>query len=61
MPSGDAAPHSQAFIFRFWLPLAATWIMMAAEGPFLAAVIARLPDPTFNLAAYGVSAGRSTF
>ena len=28
--------------------------MMAAEGPILAAVIARLPDATFNLAAYGV-------
>jgi progressive ankylosis protein len=29
--------------------------MMASEGPFLAAIIARLPDPTFNLAAYGVA------
>ncbi len=29
--------------------------MMAVEGPFLAAVIARLPDPKFNLAAYGVA------
>jgi progressive ankylosis protein len=29
--------------------------MMAVEGPFLAAVVARLPDPTFNLAAYGVA------
>jgi hypothetical protein len=37
------------------VPLAATWLMMAAEGPFLAAVIARLPDPKFNLAAYGVA------
>jgi len=42
-------------IFRFWVPLAATWLMMAAEGPFLAAVIARLTDPTFNLAAHGVA------
>ena len=41
-------------IFVFWLPLAATWMMMAAEGPFLAAVIARLADPAYNLAAYGV-------
>lgn len=40
---------------RFWLPLQATWLMMAVEGPFLAAVIARLPDPKFNLAAYGVA------
>jgi len=29
--------------------------MMAAEGPFLAAVIARLADPAFNLAAHGVA------
>ena len=28
---------------------------MATEGPFIAAVIARLPDPTFNLAAFGVA------
>lgn len=42
-------------IFLFWAPLAATWLMMAAEGPFLAAVIARLADPKFNLAAWGVA------
>ncbi len=42
-------------IIRFWAPLAATWLMMAAEGPFLAAVIARMADPKFNLAAYGVA------
>jgi len=35
--------------------MAATWLMMSVEGPFLAAVIARLPDPKFNLAAYGVA------
>ena len=29
--------------------------MMATEGPFLAAIIARLADPTVNLAAYGVA------
>ncbi|MDH3457411.1 MAG: hypothetical protein OER90_11280, partial [Gemmatimonadota bacterium] len=28
---------------------------MAVEGPFLAAIIARLVDPTFNLAAHGVA------
>ena len=42
-------------IFFFWLPLASTWLMMAIEGPFLAAIIARLPDPKFNLAAFGVA------
>lgn len=43
------------FILLFWAPLAAQWLMMAMEGPFLAAVIARLADPTYNLAAYGVA------
>ncbi len=42
-------------IFFFWVPLAATWLMMATEGPFIAAVIARLADPKFNLAAFGVA------
>ncbi len=49
------ATLTQARIFRFWLPLAATWLMMAVEGPFLAAVIARLAEPVYNLAAYGVA------
>ena len=42
-------------IFLFWLPLAATWLMMSVEGPYLAALIARSPQPEFNLAAYGVA------
>lgn len=42
-------------ILKFWLPLLATWLMMSVEGPFLAAVIARLADAKFNLAAYGVA------
>ena len=58
-PSGHQAPvateRTQKSIFLFWLPLAATWLMMSVEGPFLAAVIARLADPRFNLAAHGVA------
>ena len=46
---------SRRDIFLFWAPLAATWLMMATEGPFLAAVIARLADAKFNLAAHGVA------
>jgi progressive ankylosis protein len=42
-------------IFLFWVPLAAQWFMMAAESPFLAAVIARMEEPAYNLAAYGVA------
>jgi progressive ankylosis protein len=47
--------RSQRGIFFFWVPLAAQWIMMALEGPFLAAIIARMGEPAFNLAAYGVA------
>lgn len=42
-------------IFVFWYPLALTWLMMAIENPYLTAIIARLPDPKFNLAAFGVA------
>jgi len=42
-------------IFIFWMPLAITWLMMSIEGPYLSAIIARMPNPKFNLAAYGVA------
>ena len=42
-------------IFLFWFPLAITWLMMSIEGPYLSAIIARMGDPKFNLAAYGIS------
>jgi hypothetical protein len=56
-PSQDrsATALSVGAVARFWAPLAATWLMMATEGPFVAAIIARLPDPEHNLAAYGVA------
>jgi hypothetical protein len=40
-------------IFTTWWPLAASWILMSLELPALSAVIARLPNPDINLAAYG--------
>jgi progressive ankylosis protein len=48
-------PRSHGTIFLFWLPLALQWLMMAVEGPFLAAIIARMGEATPNLAAYGVA------
>lgn len=51
----SASPVRQRDILRFWLPLASTWLMMALEGPYLAALIARLAEPRYNLAAYGVA------
>src|SRR5256885_5941737 len=37
------------------MPLAATWLMMSFEGPYVAAIIARMPEAAYNLAAYGVA------
>ena len=37
------------------MPLAATWVMMGVEVPFLSAVIARLAETKQNLAAFGVA------
>lgn len=51
----NKSPLSYGQIFRFWLPLATTWLMMSVEGPFLAAIIARLAAEKVNLAAYGVA------
>ncbi len=48
-------PLGTRTILSFWAPLAATWLMMAIEGPYVAAIIARLADPIRNLAAYGVA------
>jgi hypothetical protein len=42
-------------IILFWLPLAATWLMMAVEGPYIAAIVARMPAAAHSLAAYGVA------
>ena len=50
-----AEPLTYRRIAAFWLPLAGTWVMMAAEGPYLAAIIARLEQPIENLAAFGVA------
>ncbi len=50
-----AEPLRSRTVLAFWAPLAATWLMMAVEGPYVAAIIARLADPTRNLAAYGVA------
>jgi len=53
--SESISPFTYKKVFFFWLPLAATWIMMSIEGPYLAALIARSTEPKFNLAAYGVA------
>ncbi len=46
-------PLSLRRIVAVWWPLAASWLLMAAELPALSAVIARLAEPEAHLAAYG--------
>ena len=48
-------PATLKSMYHLWWPLALTWLMMAIEGPFLAAVIARMADSATNLAAYGIA------
>jgi hypothetical protein len=42
-------------VVRFWVPLAASWLLMAVEWPLINAFIARLPEPRVNLAAQGIA------
>ncbi len=51
----SAAPLTMGRLFRLWVPMGATWFMMSMEGLLVAAIVARLPDATVNLAAYGVA------
>ncbi len=44
----------QLDIFRFWLPLFASWLLMLSEGPLVAAAVNRLPDEVVMLAAFGI-------
>jgi hypothetical protein len=54
LTTASLKPISQRLILAFWLPLAASWVLMTLEGPFVQAAIARLPDPETNLAAIGI-------
>jgi hypothetical protein len=49
----ETEPVDLRSVFRTWWPLAASWLLMAAELPAIGAVVARLPNPIVNLAAYG--------
>jgi hypothetical protein len=51
--SSSSAPLPLRRILHTWWPLAGSWLLMGAELPALAAVVARLPEPKINLAAYG--------
>jgi hypothetical protein len=48
-----------ARIFRFYSPLAASWLFMAVESPVAIAIISRLPDGQLNTAAFLIMMGLS--
>ena len=54
LSESEQKPVSLGKIFKTWLPLAATWMLMTGEGPLLAAFVARQLDPELNLAAWSV-------
>jgi hypothetical protein len=50
----DAAPLTQRRILLFWLPLAASWLLMGTEMPFVNAALARLPEAERMIASFGI-------
>lgn len=49
-----AQPHLRlSRVLALWWPLAASWALMGVELPLFTAVVARMPEPETNLAAYG--------
>lgn len=51
--SGGGEPVSIRRVLRLWSPLASSWLLMAAETPLFVAAVARLPDASTHLAAFG--------
>jgi len=45
---------TQRYIFWFWLPMFASWLLMTAEGPLISAFTNRLPNEVIMLAAQGI-------
>ncbi|UYN91799.1 MAG: hypothetical protein KIT70_10625 [Anaerolineales bacterium] len=57
--TGATPPLSQKRILLTWLPLAASWLLMALEMPYVNAALARLPDSVLMIAAFGLAASLS--
>ena len=54
----DVLTHGGAvntrFVLRFWLPLAASWVLMTLGSPTMNAIVARMDNAKLQLAAFGV-------
>ncbi len=53
VPAPSPTTLTMKRIVHAWWPLAASWLLMSLELPSVSAVVARLPHPEINLAAYG--------
>jgi hypothetical protein len=53
MSKPNPRPLAMREVFTNWWPLAASWLLMGLELPAVSAVMARLPEATVSLAAYG--------
>jgi len=51
----EARPLRYVDVLRQWWPLAAGWLFMTIEQVLVTAVVARLPSPEIQLAAWGVA------
>lgn len=47
-------PLSYSHIFRFFSPLALSWLFMAVEGPISVSIISRMADPVLHTAAFNL-------
>jgi hypothetical protein len=45
---------TQKRIFIYWLPLAASWLLMGIEGPLINGIMARLGEAERMIAAFGI-------
>src|SRR3989304_6809171 len=50
---------SQRRLLLLWLPLAASWLLMALEVPYINAALARLSQAELMIAAFGLAASLS--
>ncbi|MCC7433199.1 MAG: hypothetical protein IT363_00830 [Methanoregulaceae archaeon] len=48
----STGPLSTSRIFRFYVPLAASWLFMSAEAPISLRIISQLPDAKLHIAAF---------
>src|SRR3990170_6064281 len=46
---------TQKRILLIWLPLAASWLLMALESPYISAALARLSEAERMIAAFGLA------